>query len=192
MVEMVATRPENRLLRELAESDRGVYLKLVRQMEPFALQSGAMLGLPRAIADFSYFIESGTLRAFILDDGEEQIIRFGYQNNLITAIDCFITGKPSELYIQAIKKTVIRIIPKNKITAFIGSSAENQKMWTSVLESLVVQQLEREIDILTTSPKERYERVLKRSPQLFQEVPSKYIANYLRMSAETLSRLKKS
>jgi len=59
MVEMVATRPENRLLRELADSDRGVFLKLVRQMEPFALQSGAMLGLPRAISDFSYFIDSG-------------------------------------------------------------------------------------------------------------------------------------
>ena len=59
MVEMVATRPENRLLRQLAASDRGVFAKLVRQMEPFALQSGAMLGLPRAISDFSYFIESG-------------------------------------------------------------------------------------------------------------------------------------
>ena len=56
---MVATRPDNRLLRELAERDRGVFLKLVRQMEPFALQSGATVGLPRAISDFSYFIESG-------------------------------------------------------------------------------------------------------------------------------------
>jgi CRP-like cAMP-binding protein len=56
---MVATRPENRLLKELANADRGVFLKLVRQMEPFALQSGAMLGLPRAISDFAYFIESG-------------------------------------------------------------------------------------------------------------------------------------
>ena len=49
-----------------------------------------------------------------------------------------------------------------------------------------------EIDILTNSPKERYKRVLKRSPQLFQEIPNRHIANYLRMSAETLSRLKKS
>ena len=45
---------------------------------------------------------------------------------------------------------------------------------------------------LISSPKERYERVLKRSPQLFQEIPNKHIANYLRMSAETLSRLKNS
>ena len=65
-------------------------------------------------------------------------------------------------------------------------------MWTSMLEELVLQQIEREKDILTNSPKERYNRVLKRSPQLFQEIPNKYIANYLRMTPETLSRLKKS
>ena len=59
MVEMVATRPENRLLRELAELDRGVFTKLVKQMEPVALQSGTLLGQPRAVTDYSYFIESG-------------------------------------------------------------------------------------------------------------------------------------
>jgi CRP-like cAMP-binding protein len=59
MVEMVATRPENRLLRELAERDRSVYAKLVKQLEPFALQSGTLLGLPRAVTDYSYFVEAG-------------------------------------------------------------------------------------------------------------------------------------
>ncbi|MNY67885.1 hypothetical protein D3C86_2055530 [compost metagenome] len=65
-------------------------------------------------------------------------------------------------------------------------------LWIKILENLAVQQLEREIDLLKNSPKERYERVLKRSPQLFQESPNRHIANYLRMSPETLSRLKKS
>jgi CRP-like cAMP-binding protein len=59
MVDMVATRLENRLLRELADSDRGVFAKLVKQMEPFALQSGTLLGHARTVTDFSYFIESG-------------------------------------------------------------------------------------------------------------------------------------
>ena len=47
------------MLRELANTDRSVFNKLVRQMDPFVLQSGAMLGQPRAISDSSYFIESG-------------------------------------------------------------------------------------------------------------------------------------
>lgn len=138
-----------------------------------------------------YYVESGSLRVFVLDDYEEQIIRFGYSQNIIASLDSFLTGKPSDLFIQAIKKTVIKVITKQQIDDFLKIEA-NRVLWTNILETLVVQQMEREIDILTNSPKERYQRVLKRSPQLFQEIPNRHIANYLRMSAETLSRLKKS
>lgn len=138
-----------------------------------------------------YFVESGSLRIFVLDDYEEQIIRFGYKDNLIASLDSFLTGKPSDLFIQAIKKTVLKVVTKKQIDDFLKIE-NNKNLWVSVLENMVIQQMEREIDILTNSPKERYQRVLKRSPQLFQEIPHRHIANYLRMSAETLSRLKKS
>jgi len=138
-----------------------------------------------------YYVESGSLRVFVLDDYEEQIIRFGYKENLIVSLDSFLTGQPSGFFIQAIKKTVLKIITKQQIDTFLQTET-NRILWSKILENLVLQQLEREIDILTNSPKERYQRVLKRSPQLFQEIPNRYIANYLRMSPETLSRLKKS
>jgi len=136
-----------------------------------------------------YYIESGSLRVFVMDHDKEQIIRFGYTKNIIAALDSFLTGKPSPFYIQAIKKTKLRVISKTQMDDFLKE--EKNKLWIKILEELVVQQIEREIDILTSSPKERYERVLARSPQLFQEIPNKHIANYLRMSPETLSRLKK-
>jgi len=139
-----------------------------------------------------YFVESGSLRIFILDGSEEQIIRFGYPDNIIVALDSFLTGKPSEFYIQAIKKTVVRVIPKSVFHEFVEQSEDNKKMFVSMLQDLILQQMEREKDILTSSPRERYHRVLSRSPRLFQEIPNKHIANYLRMSPETLSRLKKS
>ncbi|CAA9203326.1 Crp/Fnr family transcriptional regulator [Flavobacterium collinsii] len=138
-----------------------------------------------------YFIVSGSLRIFVLDEYEERTIRFGYKENLIVSLDSFLTGKPSDLFMQAIKKTVIKVVSKQQINKFLETES-NRNLWIKILENLVVQQMEREVDILTNSPKERYERVLKRSPQLFQEIPNRHIANYLRMSAETLSRLKKS
>lgn len=139
-----------------------------------------------------YFIESGSVRVFILDDEEkEQNIRLGYKNNIITALDAFLTGNASKLNIQAIKKTSIKVIPKLEIDKFLQEEG-NKMFWIKILEDLIVQQMEREEDLLTNSPKERYLRVLKRSPQLFQEIPNRHIANYLRMSSETLSRLKKS
>jgi len=139
-----------------------------------------------------YFIENGSLRVFVLDDCEEQIIRFGYAGNIIVSLDSFLTERPSDFYIQAIKKCELKVITKRDFKLFLDTDKSHQSWWISVLEELVLQQMEREVDILTTSPKERYNRVLKRSPRLFQEIPNRYIANYLRMSPETLSRLKKS
>ncbi len=137
-----------------------------------------------------YYIESGSVRIFVVDNDVEQIVRFGYKGNLIVSIDSFLTGKPTNFFIQAIKKTIVKVITKQHLELFLKSEA-NKSLWIPVLENLILQQMEREIDILTNSPKERYLRVLKRSPQLFQEIPHRHIANYLRMSAETLSRLKK-
>jgi CRP-like cAMP-binding protein len=139
-----------------------------------------------------YYILSGSLKVFIINEGEEHIIRFGYKNNFITALDSFITEKPSDFYIQAIKKTSLKTVCKAKYLAFMARDPENKFLWDRILEQLILQQMEREKDILINSPKERYQRVLQRSPQLFQEIPNRYIASYLRMTPETLSRLKKS
>ncbi len=139
-----------------------------------------------------YFIENGSVRIFIMDEDEERIIRFGYSGNIIVSLDSFLSGRSSDFYIQAIKKTTVKIASQKDFNEFMRSNPENMKLWINILEDLVLQQIEREKDLLINSPRERYERVLKRSPKLFQEIPNRYIANYLRMSPETLSRLKKS
>lgn len=139
-----------------------------------------------------YYVDSGSLVISFDHNDDSHIIRFGYAKNLITALDSFITEQPSPLSIKALKKSKLKSISKNKYFDFIVQDPVNKEIWDRSIELLIVQQMEREFDILITSPQDRYERVLKRSPQLFQEIPSRYIANYLRMTPETLSRLKKS
>ena len=156
------------------------------------LERNEYLKIKGSIDTNIYYIESGSLRIFVVDESEEQIIRFGYENDLIVSLDSFFTDKPSEFYIQAIKKTVVKAISKNKFIEFINLNEVNKQAYTKILEDLILQHVEREKDILTSSPKARFQRVLARSPQLFQKIPNKHIANYLRMSPETLSRLKKS
>ncbi len=137
-----------------------------------------------------YYIKSGSLRIFIEDEWEEHTIRFGYRDSIIVALDSFIKETPSDFYIQAIKGCEISVMQKSRFTQFIESDNTNLLLWNTLKDHLLCDQLEREIDLLTASPLERYKRVLKRSPHLFQEIPSKYIASYLRMTPETLSRIK--
>ncbi|MFT5619454.1 MAG: CRP-like cAMP-binding protein [Arenicella sp.] len=138
-----------------------------------------------------YYVLNGSLRMFVMDKSEELTIRFGYKDSFVASLDSFISEKESDLYIQAIKKTELKVISKKRFIEFVESTPENHKIWIEILSQLIQQQMERERDILTTSPVERYKRVLARSPQLFQEIPLKHIASYLRMTPETLSRIKK-
>jgi len=140
-----------------------------------------------------YLVEEGSLRVFIEDENEEHTIRFGYQNSLITALDSFLKEKPTIFYIQAIKKCKIKVLTKNRYVSFLENNDAYKVLWQKMLEDFVHQQIEREVDLITYSPQKRFDRVFERSPHLFQEIPQKYIASYLRMTPETLSRiLKKS
>ncbi|NDV15442.1 cyclic nucleotide-binding domain-containing protein [Muricauda sp. TY007] len=139
-----------------------------------------------------YYIIAGAIKIFILDDYEEHIIRFGYEKDFVATLDSFLSEQPSDVYIQAIRKSELKVISKVNFFSLINSNERNKQIWDTFMEQLILQLLEREKDILTVSPAKRYQRVLKRSPQLFQEIPNKHIASYLRMTPETLSRLKKS
>jgi len=139
-----------------------------------------------------YHVTSGLVRVFLLSEFEELTIRFGYQGSIINSLSSFITGKPSEFYIDAIRKTTVRMITREQLLALINESDENRQQYIHTIEIAVTQQIEREVDILTVSPQARLKRVLERSPNLFQEVPLKYIASYLRMTPETLSRVRNS
>jgi CRP-like cAMP-binding protein len=138
-----------------------------------------------------YFIENGAVRVFLQTEFEELTIRFGYKDSFITALSSFINGTPSEFYIQAIRSATVRIITRDQFMELVAKDERYLHLYNAILEGLVIQQLEREIDLLTQSPSERLRRVLERSPQVFQEIPSKYIASYLRMTPETLSRIRK-
>lgn len=173
---------------------------IIQQLEEFGItptvrvfRRGEQIFRAGSTATEVYFIKDGSvLVSCDLGQDTGQIIRFGYRGSLITALDTYLSGAASSYTIEAIRQTTVYIIPREAMERFWSSSMERQQLWKSIIENLVLQQMEREIDLLIADPKLRYQRVLARSPRLFQEVPQKYIANYLRMTPETLSRLQKS
>lgn len=139
-----------------------------------------------------YFVKNGSLRVSFFDDNRDHTVRLAYSGDLITRLDSFISGQPSELSIESLKRSEVLVMSKTAYNQWIQAQPERVDAWMQILEQLIYQQLERELDLLIESPSERLNRVLKRSPNLFQEIPLKYIASYLRMTPETLSRLRKS
>jgi len=160
--------------------------------EEIVLRRNELLHAAGTVNTKIYLVMEGSLRIFHQNDSEFNTIRFGYSGSLFAALDSFFTGKPSVYAVQAIKKVRLKVIRKADFMEFIESDREHLVLWNTVLSYTINSLLERELDLLITSPLERYERVLQRSPRLFQEIPHKYIASYLRMAPETLSRLQKT
>lgn len=170
--------------------------KLLNSFDKFSIkkniQKGDLLIKEGEIERNIYLVEKGAVRLFYLSEYEEQTIRLGYEGSLINSLSSFLKEQPSEFYLEAIRKTTIKIISKEKLLQLVNEDAKSLKQYIKLLENLVTQQIDREIDLLITSPIERLNRVLERSPNLFQQIPLKYIASYLRMKPETLSRIRNS
>lgn len=159
------------------------------EAEHLVLERGDFLVRSGDIERKVYLIVSGAVHVFYVSEHEELSIRFGYAGSIMTSLPSFFTGQPTDFYIQAIRRTEIRAISKAVFLEKIDQEIDFKNLYITLLEQLVEQQMEREVDILTSSAIERLNRVLKRSPRLFQEIPAKYIASYLRMTPETLSRV---
>lgn len=138
------------------------------------------------------FVIAGALRAYTLSETEEFTIRFAYPPSIIAAIPAFFSEQASDVSIQAIRKCEIMLTTKIEFEQYMSASKKRLTVYNHLLKDLMSTFYEREVDLLTQSPAERINRILKRSPQVFQEIPHRYIASYLRMSPETLSRLLKS
>lgn len=153
-----------------------------------SFKKGAFLTSEGETETSLFHIEDGAVKIYYLSELGEKIIRLGYNGSILNSLSSFLSGEPSELYIEAIRETKVKILPKGIVLDIM----ENSQGYARFLETVLTQQLDREIDLLLDSPIQRLERVLKRSPNLFQHVPLKYIASYLRMSPETLSRIRNS
>lgn len=135
-----------------------------------------------------YFIEDGAIKIYYQSELAEHIVRLGYNGSILNSLSSFLNRKPSELFIETIRESKVKTLKRNQVIEIISQG----QGYSEFLEGLLIQQLDREIDLLHDLPLQRLERVLKRSPNLFQHVPLKYIASYLRMSPETLSRIRNS
>ena len=151
-------------------------------------KKGQLLTAEGQVENKLYFIEEGAVKVSYQSELSENIIRLGYHGSMLNSLSSFFNQKPSELSIEAIRETKVKILKRQQVLEIVAESTG----YTQFLETLLVQQLNREIDLMHDSPQIRLSRVLARSPNLFQHVPHKYIASYLRMSPETLSRIRNS
>ncbi|MBD2769785.1 Crp/Fnr family transcriptional regulator [Hymenobacter sp. BT664] len=145
---------------------------------------------PGQTEQYLYFVHHGTLRIFYPTADEEICVGFVHPGNLVCSFPSFALGRPSEYAIQALRASGLIAIGRPAFQACLDRSPGLARLWRFELEKTLVGRMEHEIDLLLPEPAQRLERLRQRSPHIFQTVPKKYLASYLRMTPETLSRLR--
>ncbi len=137
------------------------------------------------------FIESGLFRLFYMVEGEEKIMLFFSEGQLMADYFGFLTLTPSIRPIQALEDSTIYSIDRTKLNELFDQSKNWDRIGRKLAESAYVTSVHRANRLLHDDFDTRLATFIQENPTLIQRVPQYMIASYLHMTPETLSRVKK-
>lgn len=137
-----------------------------------------------------YFLEQGCLRGFYNLDGKEVTYWFGFENDFVTSFHSFITQQPAVENIQLMEGSVLWAISKEALAELLNEYHEAERLVRIAYEKYYIRLEERFVNAQFRTAAELYENLLERTPHIIERVPLGYIASYLGISQETLSRVR--
>lgn len=150
----------------------------------FILQEGR-------ICDFIAFIDSGSVRHFHSQEGNEITCDLSFENTFITDYASFTNSVPSTYNFQALHDTEVLMIRKENLLAIYQTCPKFETLGRLMAERIAQRSTSIAMSLASDKPETRYLKLLKQHPDLFQRAPQKFIANFLGLTPESLSRIRK-
>lgn len=137
-----------------------------------------------------YWIVKGLVRQYYYKNNKELTEYMAVENTIMMSIESLFKEKPSLQIMQALEPTLIYAMPKAELEAVAMRSVNIQILYRKILEESLIISQQRADMLRFESAQDRYHKLVKSSPQLVLRAPLVYIANYLQMTPETLSRVR--
>ena len=191
MVNNVVTRD---VARELARRYRTLTPEELDTMErllvPMRYSKGDIILKEGDTCKYIYFISKGLVRQFYFLNGREVTEYLTYENNIVMCIESLFKQQPTRLQIEALETTILYGLPRVELEQASVKNVNIEILYRKILEeSLIISQIHADLVRFETA-QERYRRLRQLQPELFLRAPLVYIASYLQMTPETLSRVR--
>jgi len=142
------------------------------------------------VSDFIYFIEKGIARIYYNKRGKQITEWIAMDGQFFLSITSFFQRVPSRLMIQAIEPSEVYGIHHDDFMQLADQYHDVEKLLRKMItESLILSQ-QRMDSILFETAQQRYERLITTTPEIIQRVPLTYVASFLGITLETLSRIR--
>jgi len=173
----------------LSKSVKEYLIEHLKEME--IRKKGFILKQGR-ICNSIYFVQTGLLRCFYNKDDKEINSWFMKEGDVIFSVESFLNQTPGRENIQALEDSILYYINYDELQFLYNNFPEFNFVGRVVTEKYYKLSEQRLFSLRMQKGKERYNFILDHFPQIILRVPSKYIASYLGITEETLSRIRAS
>lgn len=157
---------------------------------PMKFAKGKMILEEGEVCENIYYLDKGLIRQFYFKNGKEVTEHLGSDRSIFMCIESLFREIPSFLQVEAIQSCQIYALPKHRLEQVALHNVNIQILYRKILEeSLILSQVHADLVRFETAG-DRYKKMCKLMPQVVLRAPLVYIASYLQMTPETLSRVR--
>lgn len=140
------------------------------------------------------FLNKGIARVYYVIDGKEITSYFnaGNRNLFVCSFTSFLSRKPSFENVHFLEDSELLVLDFEQLQDLYNKSPNIQKLGRLMAEYNYVLSMERIYSLQHSPAIDRYNNMLKIYPGLMNQIPHHYIASYLGITPESLSRIKKN
>ena len=165
---------------------------LERILVPMKFAKGQKILSEGEVCQSIYYIDRGLIRQFYYKHGKEVTEHIGDDHSIFMCIESLFKEEPTRLQVEAIEQSVIYALPKAELEKVALHNVNIQILYRKILEeSLILSQIHADLVRFETA-QDRYKKMCKLMPQVVLRAPLVFIASYLQMTPETLSRVRAS
>jgi len=144
------------------------------------------------VCSYLYFVTKGCLRSYYIDmKGGEHIYQIRMDNSWISDLESFFSQRPSRYNMEALEDSSLLRISRERFEELLADIPSLERYFRILFQKAYVNALSRLNATMWESAVDRYNEMLKENPEIFQRVPLVYIASYLGITPESLSRIRR-
>ena len=136
------------------------------------------------------FVQKGCLLLYYLKDDIEVSVWFAFQQSSAIEIYSFISGNPSNYFLQAVEDTEVLYLPKTELNKLYLYQPKMQEMMRNFWEAVLLDLINRFTALQNDSAEKRYMDLLNK-PDYLETLPQKYLASFIGVTPTSLSRIRK-